>query len=296
MQRPYANRNRLRPRYKLRAKQPYRRRKPDTRNLSTYILRERLADRSITTVKEVTRSDYDAWTLPEVEDVVNQLPYFNPAVEETRTTVDFNAGTYAKKIWFSSLDSSCYAKNNYNVPVTIQIFLCIPKIDTNTTILNAFLNGVTDVAKPGDTYGATTPMLRLTDSPIFNNIWRVVKKKSKTVLPGGGVYLSHTAGGFWYSPQITDNNSNVYQKSLGAHAYHVVIQAALSHDSVVTTQVGYDIAAVDLLKKRSACVKYDGGGVEMKTIEIIDGTDASFTNNAKTGLENVPDLGTFSIL
>lgn len=298
MQRPYANRNRLRPRYKLRAKQPYKYKKrgPDTSNLSTYIYRERQASSLTSTQKTVARADFNAWSLATIEGVVNELPYFNPSVEETRITVDFNAGTYAKKVWFSSVTSSVNAKNNYNVPVTVHISLCIPKIDTDDDPLLSFTNGISDVSKPGFNYNATTPMLRLTDSPNFNNYWKVIKTKSKVLLPGHSCYLSYTTAGFWYSPQIADTNNRTFQTALKAHSYHVSIQGAAAHVTGVPTEIGYQIGGVDMIDKRSACVKYDGGGPEMKTIEIVDQTDTTFSAAARTGMENVPDVGAYTDL
>ena len=69
---------------------------------------------------------------------------FNPATPGTFTFADFTSGTQQKEVEFASTRTYLSVRNNYNVPVKVWIYLCVPRVDTSTAPDDVMEAGLVD--------------------------------------------------------------------------------------------------------------------------------------------------------
>lgn len=219
------------------------------------------------------RTFIDASNVAALQSVIDNVPYFNPASPGTFTMVDLNTGTYARDVEFNSSMSMLYVTNNYNIPVRVEILLCMPRVDTSITGATALTDGLADV---GSGLTGTTPLISVRDSPLFNQLWMVKKTKKRTLFGGQSMSLKNFVGKFVYQPALEDSHAQTYQPRWGAHAYFLSIEGVLSHATATPTDIGFAGAGVDWCLTRKFVVSYDGG-VEVKWIEVSQTVGAMAT-------------------
>lgn len=226
-----------------------------------------------------------------VEEPLTQLRVFNPSSPGTYITVNFTTGTQQKEVEIASVYTRFTARNNYNVPAYVSIYLCIPKVDTSIGALDAINNGLTDVSD--GTLSTTNPQLKPWDSPQFRDLWQVKKRESKFLQPGQQLMLQHKVDSFMYDPSFVDTHGLLYQQSLGGHVYIVTIQGSVAHDSSTISIQGFSQAKVDIFLERDINVRYEAGA-DIEYV-IVDDQAASFGANAVVGFPNNATGEVFSI-
>ncbi len=190
-----------------------------------------------------------------IQAALTTLKVFNPAVEETLITVNFNAGTFQKEIEIARVFTNCVCKNNYDIPIRVDMFLCIPKVDTSTSPYTAVESGLTDVGN----YAVTTPLLMPKDVPLFKDLYTVSRHIRKTLGPGQSCGMKYFGKSFMYDPSFVDVHGLTYVKAHRSHHFLIRVQGVVGHDTAVADEVGFAPAKVDVTTVRSMIIKYNAG-------------------------------------
>ncbi len=128
-------------------------------------------------------SFYQCNNLSITEAALSSLRFFNPAVPGTLTTADGKTGTYARSYYFQSVHSKVTMRNNAKVAGRMTIYVCVPKKDGSVSTTTCIASAVADQGANA-AYTATSPLTFPTDGLEFNDLWKIVDSKSRT-LEGG---------------------------------------------------------------------------------------------------------------
>ncbi len=189
-----------------------------------------------------------------LEEVISQLRYYDPTAPTTLVTADGTVGTYQKEFYFSKVHSKILVRNNYQVPCSVSVYSCRPKVDTSISPGSAWSGGLVDIGNPGQ----TNPLVYLTDSVQFNDLWSIERSKRVILEPGQMCAMTTTAKPFQYDPTLADSHNTQYQKMFQAHSWHLHIQGVIGHDTVEDEQ-GILQAGVDFVVDNTYIVKYPAG-------------------------------------
>lgn len=248
------------------------------------IYKNRQSDRNVSTaINECNYLNVSAFDRTLIETVIANLRYFNPAVPATFTTVDFTSGTQYKSLQIKAY-SKITLRNNYQVPVKVSLYLVIPRKDTSIASKTSIENGLTDI---GLTNGQLDPLVYPSDSPHFNDLWKIVKKKQIILQPSQQCYMNNSkVPWFSYDPSYSDSHSLTYQSRWFAHQYLIRVEGVIGHDSAVATEYGVLQAGVDAMTDTIVQVRYSAGA-DIKYMITADDSAAAFTNGPQiTVLQN----------
>lgn len=182
------------------------------------------------------------------------LRYFDPSNPATLVTADGSVGTYSREITILNAHSKLELRNNYQIPCIVTVYLVVNKDDTNISIKNAFVQGMSDqyITSPG----AESFTAYLTDIDLVNELYTVKSTTSKTLAPGKSLTLSHNTGRFNFNPADFDDHNSQFQKAWKSHQYFIKITGILGHSS---SAVGHLNAGVDWTMTRVIKYQYDAG-------------------------------------
>ena len=219
-----------------------------------------------------------------VENVLENLRYYDPSTPGTLITANFNTGTYQRSVHFKSVTQSMLLRNNYQSDVKVKVYLCTPKKDTNQGPSAAWTAGIAD--NPATI--ATTALLNQypTDFQVFNDLWKVKVAVNTTLAPGESAKASHTAKDFEYDPAVVDSHALTYQRKYKSFAWLLVVSGVPSHDSALS-QIGLAQAGIDYVMNRTCIVSYDAG-VNIKFV-VPQNTLDTPTNGFIQSHQPVPD-------
>lgn len=251
--------------------------------MGTYVYKTRSTEALEALANQIGSKVFDGSKIGFIQSAIDNLPTYNPANPASYTFVNFNTGSNQKRIEIANTYTYVQVKSNYQVPVRVKIYLCIPREDTNITPQQALINGLADVSEPDLT--EVSPMISPFDSPQFNDLWKVAKTTKKLLLPGKTVSASHVIGSFLYDPSFIQSHALDYQGRYGSHAYFVRVEGALAHDTVVTTEQGNSNAGVEVQRFTKYLIKYEAGA-DIKFIEVVDGNDSFSNTPVQTVLQN----------
>lgn len=254
----------------------------------TLIYRTRRTGRALAAVNQQTMVNTEGMAIANFEGVLAQLKFFNPAVPGTLTTASGATGTYARDYQFKSIHTNLLIRNNYQVPVKVTCYTCVCKDDTTITPTTAFTDGLTDAGNPS----SSSPLVYLTDSEEFNDLWKIESSKSKVLMPGVQFHVSKSIKDIMYSPAVADSHALDYQRRLHSYVLVVRIEGMLGHDSSADQQ-GFVQAGVDLAWDTTYKVIYNAGA-DIFTIYVDDGSD-SFTNGGLVSSMPVADNIGYSV-
>lgn len=200
-------------------------------------------------ILEMIGSDKD-----QLEAVLTQLKYWDPSTS-TFVTSSGIAGTNEKKFLFNSISSKLTLRNNYQSDVELMVWLCKPRVDTDSTVTTAYTNGINDDlgnVTTFSTYGSLP-----TDYKTTTDFWSF-KRVCKKVLSNGDTFqVSHGEENVEYDPSFSDSHNLVYQKGNKAFQWLIMVRGTLGHDGAAaegTLQAGVDCMIQNVYK-----VRYSGG-------------------------------------
>ena len=170
-----------------------------------------------------------------IEGVIDALPVLDPSTPGTLINVDFNTGTYQRKVEIARTMTKLTVKNNYNAPVRVQLFCVVPRGETSITPVSALSEGLADI---GTGINKTTPMVYPSDSSQFKDLYVVIRKSSKTLVAGQTLSIRYSGGSFMFDPAFVDLHTLQYQPRFRSHLYLIRVEGVLGHDTSVSEQ-GY---------------------------------------------------------
>lgn len=247
-----------------------------------HVERQRNTGRLTCLANQMSLTHIEGVTTSDLENVISALKHFDPDNPSTLRTVDYRAGSFQKKIYFKSAYGRLNLKNNFKSRMKATIYVIIPKVDGNDNGPTAFTNGLADVGSPSN----VSPLVHVTDSPIFNERWKIIGRKTKYIAPGGVMSMSYCRKNFCYDPSWADDHNLTYLKASKTTAFMVRLEGELAHDNAVSTEQGQSPAYLDYQLDRKYIVDYDAGA-DIKNIKVTDNS-SSFTNNAEIGVRVEP--------
>lgn len=257
----------------------------------THIHRQFATARLIGAINVQSRYSIESISTTRIEDVLARLQYYDPSNPGTLLTASGNTGTYHKEFMFQSVYSKVSVHNNYDIPCNIRIYACRVKKDTGITPETAYTSGITDVS----TVSASNTKMFLTDSDIFNDLWKIEATQMKALMPGESAQLSIGTKSFTYDPSLTDSHALTYQRSFKGLAFLIRIEGALGHDTV-QSEVAPVQSGVDIQWVNTYTVKYQAGA-DIKRITVDQGAVASsFTNFGVVGVRPTSNNQNYSQL
>lgn len=223
-----------------------------------------------------------------IETVLAQLRYYDPSNPSTLVTASGVTGTFSKDFLITRSYYKLVVQNNYQVPCHVTIYLCRPKEDTSIGPQTAFTEGLTDVGNPS----ANSTLVYLTDSEIFQDLWKVENSEKKYLQPGEFCTLAVGDKKYTYDPSVVDSHALSYQSQYKAAVYVLRVEGPLCHDSVADQQ-GTGQGGVDYQLNRTFEVEYQAGA----QIHYIVSSDTSdtFTNSAVCSNKPVSDNQSYSL-
>lgn len=252
------------------------------------IYRKRGTSRLIGSVNQQSFGASEDLTIANLETVLAQLRFFNPAAPATLTQGSGASGTYYREYLFKSIHTNVTVRNNYQIPCKCTLYVVTPKEDTNISATTAYTDGLADVGNPS----YASPLCYLTDSDEFNDLWKIQSTKVKMLMPGEQMHSLHSVKDILYSPATYDSHALAYQKRFGSYQIIVRIDGVLAHDSSADQQ-GFAQCGCDIAWDTTFKVEYDAG-VDLKFI-YLDDTSDSFTNGALVSSMPVADNIPYSL-
>lgn len=254
----------------------------------TLIYRRRITFRNLASANSSVHGGVTMNSLGMLETVLGQLRYYDPTAPTTLVTADGSTGTYSKEFYFDISSHNFIIKNNYQVPCRVRYYICRIKEDSSITPVTAFTNGLADVGNPS----TTSPLVYITDSPQFDEIWSIQKSDSFVLQPGSIRKIFYTNKKFTYNPSVSDNHSSSYQKSFDGSYFLVRTEGCLGHDTANDEQ-GSLPAGIDIQHNATWKVLYPAGA-DIKWIHVDDNSN-NFTNAGVTSSKPVSDNLQYSL-
>lgn len=280
--------------YRPKTKKPIRKeikeiKKSISNDTGTHTERYRAVGRMLTSTENtIFQDDVIANSASLIETPLAGLKYYNPATPGTLTTADGATGTFSHKFLFDSIYSHVRCVNNYQTPVYCTLYLLTPKGDTSVAPQEAFTSGLADIGSPS----ATSPLVHPTDSPVFNELWKIHKSVSKRLGPGQEMTLSHSIKKLVYDTAYNDAHTSTFKKIEGAHVYLIRVEGSLGHD-LSSNQQGRLPCGVDYEMNRKYVIKYNAG-IDLTTLVVNDASH-SFTNYGVVSQRPASDNQAYSI-
>lgn len=260
-------------------------------NMGTHVQRRRATGGVLasTAQKIITSSELCSITL--LEEVLAQLRYYDPSAPSALVQASGVTGTYQKEFYFKSIYHCLSVRNNYQVPCKVKLFFVQSKRDTSIAANTAFTNGLADVGNPT----STSPLVYLSDSPQFNDLYSIVtSSKSVMLQPGAELSISNISKGFQYDPSFVDSHALSYQRRYQDMQFVIDFQGAIGHDTVVAGQQTNLPCGLDWWVHTTFTVRYSAGA-DIKYIYIDDEADSTFTNGGVVSNMPVSDNQSYSV-
>lgn len=223
-----------------------------------------------------------------LEAVIAQLRYYDPSAPSTLVTADGATGTYQKEFYFKRIYSKITYRNNYQSPVLVKSYCCVPKDDTNITPFVAWTNGLTDGANGSYSDMNSYP----TDSQQFQDLYKIVSSKTKLLNPGQELVCTHSEKPFQYDPSLTDSHSLSYQTRNKNFLWMTIVSGCVGHDTSLDEQ-GFLAAGVDIIIERVFEVHYSAGA-DIRFVYTTNSLD-TFTNGGVYSSKPVADNIGYSV-
>lgn len=217
-----------------------------------------------------------------LETVVSKLRYFDPNTPGTYITVDFDAGTQHKEVTITGIYARVMCRNNYHIPVYLDIYDCSPKSDTSIGLGTSINNGLADIGIGSRTDDAQTYP---NDSPQFRDLYKTNQHKKWYLAPGAQRTLRIAIGAFNFDHSLVDEQTDSYQKRFKSRAVYFRTSGCIAHDDT-QAEYGFAQGGVDVIIDRVTRVEYPAGA----NIEFME-TETDIGKPADPGKGQFSNLG-----
>lgn len=255
----------------------------------TLIYHNRNTSRCLASQNQLSHVELTAVSMNSYETVLAELRFFDSATPNTLVQASGASATYQRDYLFESSYTLAEAVNNYQVPCICTAYICTPREDTSISPVTAYTDGLTDVGAPS----STSPLLHLTDSTQFNDLWRIARTKKKLLMPGQRMKISYSNKNIMYSPAVYDTHSLTRQRRFGCYDVIFRCEGVLAHDTIADQQ-GFSAAGVDLTYHTKFVVKYDAG-IDLRYIVLNEQSDA-MTTSAVVSEQPIADNIAYSVV
>jgi len=209
-----------------------------------------------------------AYVQTDVRDFIDSIQFVDKAGDPSvRTFYNGNVGVYQREFYFPDGVSSKYTMRNLNQQdVLLRAYIVVPKEATAFTPEAAFIQGLPFVTNTPS--AELHPGVYLTDSPLFNELYKIVATKKTVLAPGQECTMRYTSPPFTYDPKIFDALTTETQVNpeWGAHFLIKQIQGRMVFSNL---NVGlFAIGPAQIYTQHTVVQKmtYDAGGA----IEQLD--------------------------
>lgn len=207
-------------------------------------------------------ANHTGFNITRLEQMIDDLVYINTS---TSTATEEISNTLSIKQQFINcrVGSTATWYNNFGVPLWVDVYCYVPKVDTNLLPDIFFANGLVDVNA-----SATSVFVYPSWSKELTKAWGIHSHKRVCLGPGESVHLGYKYHMPNYDPTFSDSHAFDYQKKSGAHTYAVRVEGCIGHDDT-TELVGTSIAKIDWKIDFHVKTVYPGGfkGTRYKTVE-----------------------------
>lgn len=257
-------------------------------DMGELIYRDRTTGRLLAAINSQNMSSVSHYSTSTLEAVLGQLRYYDPSTPGTLIQASGATGSYKKDFMFKSLYANMCIRNNYQSPVKLSVYVVQPKTDTSIDSVTAFTNGLTDVGAPS----STSPMVFLTDSEQFKDLWKIVNSKNYNLRPGEMINYISSVKDIIYDPSLSDSQTESFQKKSKCRQFILRVEGIIAHDTSADQQ-GHISGGIDYSMDRTFKVVYDAG-VDLKYIYLNDNLD-TFTNGGVVTCQPVADNIGYSV-
>lgn len=257
-------------------------------NEGKLIYRFRGTGRVLANANECTHSSIVANSISTIETVLAQLRYYDPTDPANLVNASGVTGTFSKDFMISKSYYKLLIQNNYQIPCNVVVYICKPKEDTSISPTSAFSGGLVDVGNPSN----VSCLVYLTDSEIFQDLWKIEKSEKKYLYPGEICTISHGDKKYDYDPSLVDTHSLEYQDKYKSTIFVIRVEGPLAHDSAADEQ-GTAQCGIDYQMNRTFQVDYDAGA-PITWLVSGDSSD-TFTNGAIISSKPVADNISYSV-
>lgn len=139
----------------------------------------------------------------------------------------------------------------------------------------------------------TSPLIYPSNLAQFNDLWKIVKTKTKHLAPGASCYSTYSTGGFTYDPASFDQHNLAYQTKYKAFEWLIRLEGVTGHDSAADEHARIQ-CGVDMYISRVTRWVYDAGAA-LDDIYVNDNTDQTFTNTGLVTNRPVADNQSYSL-
>lgn len=258
-------------------------------DMGTHCQRRRTTGALTSSVDQKLVTSGEMQNLSILESVIAQLRYYDPAAPSSLVLANGTTGAYQKEFLFKSSSHTITLRNNYQVPCNVRLYLVSSKVDTSIAANISFQNGLADIGAPS----STSPLVYLTDSKQFTDLYKIVKSTVVYLKPGASVHLSHNIKPFQYDPSLSDSHNLAYQKRFHDLQFVVDIMGVLGHDTSVSGEQTNLQAGIDWEVRSTWVVKYSAG-TDLEYLYVDDQADTSFTNGGVVSNMPISDNQQFS--
>lgn len=189
-----------------------------------------------------------------IELAVTNLQYYDINNAGTLVTADFNTGTFNRQVLLQP-SSTFTIRNNYRIPVMVEVYICRVKSDTSQTPFDAITEGFLDVGS----LAVTDELSRHSDSRILRDLWSV-KKKYKAILPAGSQRVfSHREKAFSYDASLAQTHNLQFIKQFKSYQWLTRLEGVVGHNPSGSV-IGKMQGSIDCVMQTHIQIKYDAGG------------------------------------
>jgi len=258
-------------------------------DMGVHTQRRRSCGRVVCTSNQQTQTGFDVISSTLLEEVLAQLRYYDPSSPSALVNASGLTGSYQKDFLFSSIYANMTIRNNYQVPVLVRVYACRTKDDTSITPITAFTNGLVDVGNPA----SSSPLVYLSDSAQFRDLWSIEKTMIKQLNPGTQFSFKTATKSFSYDPSLYDSHNLEYMRRHHGLVYVVRVEGVISHDSAVTTEQSSGLGGVDIMLDTTFTVRYSAGA-QIEYI-YVDNETSAVTNGLVIANMPISDNQAFSV-
>lgn len=253
---------------------------------ATHTHRYRAVARVLSSVNSVTQTAFSTGSITSLETAMANLRFFDPGTNAL-VTADPSTGTYQRDI-LCNVNTKMTLRNNYQTPADVRLYFCRPKADTSISPTSAFTNGLTDQGNPS----SSSPVMYLTDSQQFKELWSIEASKKVILEPGEMCSLSYYIKDFEYDFASSDAHSLAHQRRYNGYSWVIRIVGVLGHDTTLDEQ-GFLQCGVDAVQDVTYVFKYDAGK-DLNDYSISDNS-STFTNGGVVSSKPVSDNIGYSV-